>query len=136
VSAEELLRAVALALPGVEERETWGKPTFRVGGRLFMTLASDGSTATVRATLDDQAALVAADPAVFSAAAYVGRYGWVTAALDRCDPDQVEQLVVDAWRQRAPRQLGARQASRRRPARRSDSPEGAGAPGAMCERSR
>jgi hypothetical protein len=104
------LRAVALGLTGVEERETWHKPTFRVGGTLFMTLDPDGSTATMKATVDDQAELVASDPAVFSAAAYLGRYGWITVSLDRCDLDEVEALVVDAWRQTAPRPAGDRRA--------------------------
>jgi len=104
------LRAVALGLTGVEERETWHKPTFRVGGTLFMTLDPDGSTATMKATVDDQAELIAADPAVFSTAAYLGRYGWIIVSLDRCDPDEVAALVVDAWRQTAPRPAGDRRA--------------------------
>lgn len=105
MSIEERLRAVALALPGVDERETWGKPTFRVADRLFLTLGSDGSSATMKATPDDQAALIFAEPAVFSVAAYLGRHGWITVRLDRCDPDEVVDMVVDAWHQRAPRRL-------------------------------
>lgn len=49
MSAEDRLRTAALALPGVEERERWGKPTFAVAGRLFLTLAPDGSSATMKA---------------------------------------------------------------------------------------
>jgi hypothetical protein len=109
-STGDRLRAVALGLTGVEERETWHKPTFRVGGTLFLTLGPDGSTATMKATVDDQAELVASDPAVFSAAAYLGRFGWITVSLDRCDLDEVEALVVDAWRQTAPRPAGDRRA--------------------------
>ncbi|MHB1930258.1 MAG: MmcQ/YjbR family DNA-binding protein [Acidimicrobiales bacterium] len=136
MNAEDQLRAVALALPGVEERETWGKATFRVAGKLFMTLGPDGSTATMKATLDDQAALVAAEPTVFSAAAYLGRHGWVTVALDRCDPDEVADLVVDAWHQCAPRRLAERQGSQTRSGRRSGSQDRVEASGAMSERSR
>ena len=102
MDAGEQARAVALALPGVEERQTWGKATFRVAGRLFLTLAPDGTSATMKASLDAQAALIAEDPTVFSVAAYLGRHGWITVALDRCDPDEAAELVVDAWRQRAP----------------------------------
>jgi hypothetical protein len=109
-STGDRLRAVALGLTGVEERETWHKPTFRVGGKLFLTLGPDGSTATMKATVPDQVALIAADPGVFSAAAYLGRYGWITLSLDRCDLDEVEALVVDAWRQTAPRPAGDRRA--------------------------
>jgi hypothetical protein len=110
MSTADRLRAVALGLTGVEERETWHKPTFRVGGKLFLTLGPDGSTATMKATVDDQGELIASDPAVFSVAAYLGRYGWITVSLDRCDPDEVEGLVVDAWRKRAPRPVDDRRA--------------------------
>ncbi|MHB8497834.1 MAG: MmcQ/YjbR family DNA-binding protein [Acidimicrobiales bacterium] len=131
---EDRLRAVALALPGVEERETWGKATFRVAGRLFLTLASDGSSATMKATLEDQAALVAAEPTAFSVAPYVGRYGWITVALDRCDPDELAELVVDAWAQRAPRRVVEREGSQTRSGHRGGSQERAA--GAMPESSR
>ena len=133
MSAEDRLRAVALALPGVEERETWGKPTFRVAGRLFLTLASDGSSATMKASLDDQVALVAEDPAVFSVAAYLGRYGWVTVRIDRCDPDEAAELVLEAWRQRAPRRLAERQGSQADLGRRRGSSAAGEAPHAVSE---
>jgi hypothetical protein len=125
------LRAVALGLTGVEERETWHKPTFRVGGKLFLTLGPDGSTATMKATLDDQVALLASDPAVFSAAAYLGRYGWITVSLDRCDLDEVAALVVDAWRQTAPRPAGDRRA---RSGDRTRQPRASGRVGASVAR--
>ena len=136
VSVADRLRAAALALPGVDERETWGKPTFRVADRLFLTLGTDGSTATMKTSLAEQALLVAGEPAVFSPAAYLGRHGWVTVALGRCDPDEVEAMVVDSWRRRAPRHLAAQQANHDRTGRRSGSPERVGAPDAACERSR
>ena len=31
----ERLRALCLAVPGAEEVETWGHPTFRVRGKMF-----------------------------------------------------------------------------------------------------
>ena len=61
MDAEEL-RALALALPEAEERETWGHPTFRVRDKMFLTLAADGAAGTVKATLEDQSELVARTP--------------------------------------------------------------------------
>ncbi|WP_298347406.1 MmcQ/YjbR family DNA-binding protein [Ferrimicrobium sp.] len=110
--AEDWLRSVALALPDVQEKETWGKPTFRVGRKLFLTLAPDGSTATMKASLGNQAELVAKDPEVFSIAPYVGRYGWIKVSLDRCDFDLLEELVHVAWSQSAPRDICARRKCR------------------------
>lgn len=97
------LRALALGLPGAEERETWGHPTFRVGGQIFVGLADDGSTTSVKASRAEQAELVAADPATFSASPRVGRFGWVTVRLDQVDPDELRELVVEAWRRTAPK---------------------------------
>jgi hypothetical protein len=39
------MRAIVMSLPEVLERQTWGKPTFRVQNKLFVTLAPDGSSA-------------------------------------------------------------------------------------------
>ena len=96
------LRELALGLPGAQERDTWGHPTFRVRDKIFVSLADDASTANVKATPEDQAELVAADPETFGVAAHVGRYGWVTVRLDRVDLAEMRELVVEAWRRTAP----------------------------------
>ena len=132
ITSDEVLE-VALGLPGVDERETWGKPTFRVAGRMFLTLASDGPKATLKASFDDQAALIAADPTVFSAAAYVGRHGWVTVSLEQADPDDVAALVVEAWQARAPRHLSEGHAKLQTQVSHGGTPRRSAA---VCERSR
>ena len=33
------LRELALGLPGAQERETWGHPTFRVRDKIFVSMA-------------------------------------------------------------------------------------------------
>lgn len=101
------LRAWLLALPGVAEQETWGHPTFRVRDKMFATMSGDGRTATLKASPEVQTELVAAEPAVYSVAAYVGRYGWVSIVLDGADPAELRDLAVDAWRRTAPKRLVA-----------------------------
>jgi hypothetical protein len=56
------MRAVAMSVPEVIERETWGKPTFRVQNKLFATLAPDGSSATLKSSPEEQQALVGRRP--------------------------------------------------------------------------
>lgn len=97
------LRAMALALPEVEERATWGEATFRVRGRIFAMMGAE--SVSIKATLEDQGALVAAEPQTFSVAAYTGRFGWVTARFATAYPDEVHDLVVEAWRRTAPKRL-------------------------------
>ena len=104
VSADEL-RQVMGSLPEAEERETWGHPTFRVRDKMFATMSDDGRQATVKATKEEQAALVAAAPETFGIPAYVGRHGWVSIQLATVDPTELRELVVEAWRQTAPKRL-------------------------------
>jgi hypothetical protein len=57
-----------------------------------------------------QEALIAADPEHFFRPPYVGHRGWLGAYLDvdGVDWDQLEDIVVDAYRQVAPKTLIAR----------------------------
>ena len=103
-TADEL-RRVVLSLPEAEERETWGHPTFRVRDKMFATLSDDGRQATVKATREEQAALVAAAPETFGIPAYVGRHGWVGVQLATVDPVELAELLVEAWRHTAPKRL-------------------------------
>ncbi|MEN3284199.1 MAG: hypothetical protein V7607_5339 [Solirubrobacteraceae bacterium] len=99
------LRRIALALPEAEERETWGHPTFRVRNRMFATMATDGRSASIKATKDAQAALVGSEPATFSIPAYVGQHGWVGVVLAKVDPEELRELITEAWLMTAPKRL-------------------------------
>src|SRR5689334_15714282 len=103
------LRTLAHSLPEVEEEDTWETDlTFRVRGKIFVMTGTDNPTsASVKATPADQHALIDANPATYSMSAYVGRFGWVTVQLATVDPDQMQQLVADAWRRTAPKRLVA-----------------------------
>jgi hypothetical protein len=101
------VRGFALGLPGVHERETWGHPTFRVRDRLFVGLAADGRTVSVKSSKEEQAALMAADPATFSPAPYVGRHGWLAVQLERVESSELQELIREAWRRTAPKKLVA-----------------------------
>jgi hypothetical protein len=98
-------RELALSLPEATEKETWGHPTFRVRDKMFASAAPDLSRGTVKSTLDEQRALTKMHPETFSVPAYVGQHGWIGIALDRVDPDELRELVIEAWRMTAPKRL-------------------------------
>ena len=102
--AEEF-RTVALSLPEATEKETWGHPTFRARDKMFASMAEDGSTGTVKATKQEQAALLAAAPDTFFVPAYVGQHGWVGINLPLVDPGELQDLIVEAWRLTAPKRV-------------------------------
>ena len=92
-------------MPEAEEVETWGEATFRVRGRIFAMGAAEGSTVSVKASLDDQAGLLELDPKTFAVAAYTGRFGWVNVKLHRLRRELGEQIIKNAWERTAPRRL-------------------------------
>ncbi len=107
-------RRLCLALPEAEETETWGEATFRVRARIFAIGSPEGRSVSLKASLDDQAGLVAMDPKTFAVAAYTGRFGWVNVSLARLGPELGARLVRNAWERTAPRRL-ARNVETRKP---------------------
>jgi hypothetical protein len=103
----EQLREWVLALPGTREVfvEQWGHPTLRYGDKMFASGSEESSYATVKASLAEQAELLASAPEVYEKSAYVGRFGWVRVDLGKADPAELHQLVVDAWRRTAPKRV-------------------------------
>jgi hypothetical protein len=100
------VRSIATSLPEVEEKLTWDTDvTFRVRDKIFVIGADGSDGISVKASLDQQADLLDLDPDTFAPAPYVGRYGWVSAKLERLDPELLEKLVRDAWRATAPKKL-------------------------------
>jgi hypothetical protein len=109
-----LLRGLCLAMPEATERLSHGEPAWFVRGRkTFVTYADhhhdDRLAFWCAAPEGAQAALVAADPERYFVPPYVGGRGWLGVRLDvPVDPDEIAELVADAYRVVAPRTLVAR----------------------------
>jgi hypothetical protein len=102
------VRRIALGLPETEEVLTWGTDvTFRVRSKIFAIGADGSERVSIKSTPLVQADLIERDPETFASAAYVGRFGWVTADLGRIDAGELEWLLRAAWRQTAPKRLAA-----------------------------
>ncbi|MER5864413.1 MmcQ/YjbR family DNA-binding protein [Kitasatospora sp. NPDC002040] len=98
--------AMGLALPRATERPTWETTvTLRVGEKIFAMGTPGSGSVTVKASRADQAELLAAEPEVFSSAPYVGRHGWVLVQLAGVDPEELRDLLAEAWRSVAPKRL-------------------------------
>ena len=102
------LRRMALALPETTEKVTWEVDiTFRVRDKIFAIMGEQGGSASIKASLQAQQALVASDPETFGVSAYTGRFGWTTVNLERVEADELQELVEEAWRRTAPKKLVA-----------------------------
>lgn len=99
------VRRFALSLPEAEERETWGTGTFRVRAKIFTMFSEEERHAWVKSTFDEQRALVAMFPETFFVPPYVGPSGWIGAVITKVDAAEMRELVTEAWRMTAPREL-------------------------------
>jgi hypothetical protein len=105
MSSGDELRRIAMSLPEAEERETWGSATFRVRGKIFVIMSDDGTGASVKATRDEQSALIAEDPETFTFPAYVGCHGWIGVDVHRIGAEHLRELLTEAWRMTAPKRV-------------------------------
>ena len=100
-------RRLALSLPEAVEQAHMGHPDFRVGGKVFASLAyPDGAWAMVKLTPDEQAVRVEAAPEMFTPVkGGWGRAGATNVRLDAADEASVLGALRAAWRRAAPRRL-------------------------------
>jgi predicted DNA-binding protein (MmcQ/YjbR family) len=98
------LRAICLAFPEAEERETWGEPTMRVRNKIFAFPRAD--QVTFKADPDERLSLL--DDSRFFLPPYVGTKGWVGMHLEgRPDWAEVAELLATSYRLIAPKRLAA-----------------------------
>ncbi len=95
-------RRIALSLEGTEEGSHMGAVDFRVGGRIFATLASEAQGyGNLMLTPDAQAAFVEELPEVFvPIAGGWGRMGMTHIVLAKANEDLLRGALQTAWRLR------------------------------------
>lgn len=95
-------RRIALSLEGVEEGSHMGAADFRVGGRIFATLAAEKlGYGNLMLTPDQQAAFVAEEPRVFlPVAGGWGRNGATHVRLANANEDLLRGALLTAWKLR------------------------------------
>jgi hypothetical protein len=119
------VRRLALGLPETTERESRGRAQWRVRDRLFVwerplrasdigalgDAAPDGPILGARVGhLVAKEALLADNPRAFFTIPHFDGYPAVLARLDAIEPDELEEVVVEAWLCRAPKRLASRYA--------------------------
>lgn len=99
-------RKLALSFPEAIEASHMGCPDFRVGGKIFATLAGGDVWGMVKLPPEEQKRLVALEPDVFSPATGAwGRSGCTIVQLAQADPETIQEAMACAWRKTAPKKL-------------------------------
>jgi hypothetical protein len=102
----EEVRALAYALPGVEDGTSYGTPALKVRGKLLARLREDGETVVLfDIGFDEREALIGSRPDVFSFTDHYRDWPCVLARLAAAGPDDLRGLIERSWRLRAPKRL-------------------------------
>jgi hypothetical protein len=100
--------AIGRRFPGVEEAPWWGTPGLKVGGKGFCRVRTNPDALVIRVLdLSDREALLMADPDAFFITPHYEGAPYVLVRLDAVDPEQLAELVEDAWRLTAPKRVVA-----------------------------
>ena len=109
--ALRMVRAAALRFPETSERVSHGGPAFFVTGRRCFVMFlddhhQDGRLAIWCAAPDGvQQEMVETEPDRFFRPPYVGHRGWLGVQLLEATQDELDAIVLDAYRQTAPKRL-------------------------------
>jgi hypothetical protein len=97
-------RALALALSEAVEQDHHGRPSFRVGGKIFATLWDD---AHMNVMVDEDGVRTAAqaEPSACAELWWGKRLAAVRVTLERAEAGLLADLLADAWERRAPQRL-------------------------------
>jgi hypothetical protein len=93
--------ALSSGLPDIvlKEYRHWTSITFR--GRGFAWVDHQADTAMVKSTHAEREAIMGNDPETFSAGWASRSTAWISIALARADPDELFEIMADAWRMTA-----------------------------------
>ena len=109
MATEDDVRRLALALPEVTEKPSYGTPGFRVKDRLFARIHQDGGVLVLwTADMVEKESFIDSEPDVFFTTPHYEGHAHVLVRLDRVDEAQLAELLQMAWHVRAPASLRAR----------------------------
>ncbi|HEV2634232.1 MAG TPA: MmcQ/YjbR family DNA-binding protein [Actinocrinis sp.] len=105
VTAQDV-RTIALTLPRAYEALVRDRVKFRVKQIVFVSLSQDETVLGFGYPKEEREALVASDPEKFLMPVESDlRFNWVRARMDKIDPAELDELVVDAWRMTVPKKV-------------------------------
>ena len=98
-------RRLALALPEATQAPHFHLQSFRVGGKIFATLAADGSFLNVFVDDAQREIMVAVDAAVYETLRWGKSIAGLHVHLAKAKRADVEALLRAAWERKAPKKL-------------------------------
>ncbi|MBD3918408.1 MmcQ/YjbR family DNA-binding protein [Paenibacillus sp. PR3] len=99
------IRELALSMPGAEEVEHWGKPSFRMNNKIFAVIQDDKKTLTVKTTKEERAFYIQNDPDSYSIPDTFSNLNYMHIKLESAKDAEVKDCIRDAWGCVAPKKI-------------------------------
>jgi hypothetical protein len=104
----EQVRALALALPEVEEGTSFGGAAFKVAGKTFAGVSRYPNAIWTRCDAEERPLLVASNPDAYRLTPHFERSpAYLLIWLEHATEDDVRDRLLDAWLLKAPKRLAA-----------------------------
>lgn len=96
---------MALALPGVEARSSFGTPGFQVKKKFLARLREEDVLVLTGVEHDEQGFLMETQPQAFFTTDHYRGHPTILIRLSKVDRGILEDLLVQAWRRKAPKKM-------------------------------
>lgn len=96
------VRAIAMSMPGAEERPSYGgQPSWRTKKRMFTWIREDPEALVVWVgSEEEKLALIDSEPAKFATTSHYDGHPIVLVDLDAVDEQEARELIEESWRLR------------------------------------
>jgi hypothetical protein len=98
---------LAADLPEIENGTSYGTPALKVRGKFMARLRDEGDVLVVKCDLDEKPFLLEANPETLFTTPHYDGYGAVLVRLGAVPPEELRELLIDAWMLAAPKRLVA-----------------------------
>jgi hypothetical protein len=107
MATEDDVRAIALSLPGTTEEHWYQTPGYKVAGKGFLRIRTEaeGGLVVFVSDLGAKEALLSSNPDAFFTTPHYDGYPVVLVNLDKVDPEELRELIIDSWLIKAPPKL-------------------------------
>ncbi|MFJ2031604.1 MmcQ/YjbR family DNA-binding protein [Streptosporangium sp. NPDC087985] len=99
------VRDIALELPEVEQAVSWGTPSLKVRGRMFLRHYEDAEFTVFKVSREERKALTGERPDVFVVTPHYESYPYMLVRTAELPADELRELITDAWRMSAPQRV-------------------------------
>jgi hypothetical protein len=99
------VRRIVAALPETSEKVSWGFPAWHVKKKFLTRIREEGVLVVHVSDEGEKVALIESEPEKFFTVAHYDGYPMVLVHLEAIAADELEELLVESWRLKAPKKL-------------------------------